>query len=111
MHVLLICDRDEDIFEDLIDLMCFDNPITMGFGGGVHISARAHLARREVTVMFRELFHRLPDIQASGEPDVLAGSFIHGVKHLPATFSPVAKITASDHEVSAPPTIPRISAK
>ncbi|MEC8986316.1 MAG: cytochrome P450, partial [Actinomycetota bacterium] len=58
---------------------------------GAHFCLGAHLARREITVMFRELFHRLPDIQASGEPDVLAASFIHGVKHLPATFSPVAK--------------------
>ena len=41
----------------------------------------------EITVMFRELFHRLPDIKASGEPDVLVASFIHGVKHLPATFN------------------------
>ena len=39
--------------------------------------------------MFRELFERLPDIEASGEPDQLESSFIHGVKHLPATFTPV----------------------
>jgi hypothetical protein len=40
--------------------------------------------------MFRELFSRLPDIRAVGEPDVLQSSFIHGVKRLPAAFTPVA---------------------
>ena len=33
--------------------------------------------------MFRELFTRLPDIRAAGEPDRLLSSFINGVKHLP----------------------------
>ena len=41
--------------------------------------------------MFRELFNRLPDIVASGPPDLLQSSFIHGVKHLPATFTPVSR--------------------
>jgi len=37
--------------------------------------------------MYRELFDRLPDIEASGPPDVLQSNFIHGIKHLPARFS------------------------
>ena len=44
--------------------------------------------------MFRELFQRLPDITASGPPDLLQSSFIHGVKHLPATFTPTAPRSA-----------------
>jgi len=89
----LSANRDEDIFEDPYRFDVLRQPNNhVGFGGpGPHFCLGAHLARREITVMFRELFHRLPDIQASGEPDVLAASFIHGVKHLPATFSPVAK--------------------
>ena len=89
----LSANRDEDVFEDPYRFDVLRQPNNhVGFGGpGPHFCLGAHLARREITVMFRELFHRLPDIQASGEPDVLAASFIHGVKHLPATFSPVAK--------------------
>ncbi len=89
----LSANRDEDVFEDPYRFNVLRQPNNhVGFGGpGPHFCLGAHLARREITVMFRELFHRLPDIQASGEPDVLAASFIHGVKHLPATFSPVAK--------------------
>ena len=61
-----------------------------GFGGpGPHFCLGAHLARREITVMFRELFARLPDIVAVEEPDALQSSFIHGVKHLKAEFNPV----------------------
>ena len=40
--------------------------------------------------MFRELFDRLPDIEATSEPDVLTAAFIHGVKHLDAEFTPVS---------------------
>ncbi|MCC6640628.1 MAG: cytochrome P450, partial [Deltaproteobacteria bacterium] len=50
----------------------------------------AHLARREITVMFRELLQRLPDIRVAGEPDRLASHFIHGIKHLPCEFTPCA---------------------
>ena len=39
--------------------------------------------------MFRELFNRVPDIHASGEPELLLSSFIHGIKHMPAEFTPV----------------------
>ena len=38
--------------------------------------------------MFRELFKRLPDIHATAEPDLLQAAFIHGIKHLPARFTP-----------------------
>ena len=38
--------------------------------------------------MYRELFTTLPDIHATSEPDVLEASFIHGVKHLDAEFTP-----------------------
>ena len=40
------------------------------------------------TQQIRELFTRLPDIEAAGPPELLLSSFIHGVKHLPATFTP-----------------------
>lgn len=77
----------------------FDNPLAfdvrrdpnkhIGFGGpGPHFCLGAHLARREIGVMFAELFERIPDIAASGPPDVLQSNFIHGIKHLPATFTP-----------------------
>ena len=86
----LAANRDEEVFDDPYKFDVLRQPNNhLGFGGpGPHFCLGAHLARREITVMFRELFRRLPDIEACGEPDVLAASFIHGVKHLPAKFTP-----------------------
>ena len=61
----------------------------VAFGaGGPHFCLGANLARREIKVMFEELFRRLPDIEASGPPDMLLSGFIHGIKRLPAKFTP-----------------------
>ncbi|MDP9840849.1 cytochrome P450 [Streptosporangium lutulentum] len=80
--------RDEDVFSDpyRFDIQRADGP-HLGFGGpGPHFCLGAHLARREITVMFRELFTRLPEIRSVGEPDRLRSSFINGIKHLTCEF-------------------------
>ncbi|MFL5860767.1 MAG: cytochrome P450, partial [Solirubrobacteraceae bacterium] len=82
--------RDEDVFDDpyRFDVKRDPNP-HVGFGGpGPHFCLGAHLARREITVMFRELLRRIPDIEVSGEPSRLLSGFINGIKHLPVTFTP-----------------------
>jgi cytochrome P450 len=82
--------RDEDVFDspDVFDVTRKPNP-HIGFGAaGPHFCLGAHLARREMTVMFRELFRHLPDIRAAAEPDRLLSNFINGIKHLPCSFSP-----------------------
>ena len=62
-----------------------------GFGaGGPHFCLGANLARREIAVMFEELFRRLPDIEISGPPDMLLSAFIHGIKRMPCRFTPAA---------------------
>jgi cytochrome P450 len=80
--------RDETVFRDpdAFDITRDPNP-HVGFGGpGPHYCLGAHLARREMTVMFRELFTRLPGIRAEEEPDFLLSNFINGIKHLKYTF-------------------------
>ena len=81
--------RDEDVFDDpqRFDVRRNPNP-HLGFGApGPHFCLGAHLARREITVMYKELFRHLPDIRAIGEPDRLRSNFINGIKHLPCAFS------------------------
>lgn len=81
--------RDEDVFEDpdVFDVLRDPNP-HVGFGGpGPHFCLGAHLARREITLMFRELYTRLPDIELAGPPVQLRSSFINGVKSLPVSFT------------------------
>jgi cytochrome P450 len=88
--------RDESVFTDpdRFDITRSANP-HVGFGGpGPHFCLGANLARREVTVMLRELFTRLPDITAE-EPDRLLSGFINGYKRLPCTFTPPATPSAA----------------
>lgn len=76
--------RDERVFVDPYRFDVRRDPnFHVGFGGpGPHFCLGAHLARREVTVMFRELFRRLPNIRITSEPDRLRSGFINGIKHL-----------------------------
>jgi len=61
----------------------------VGFGApGPHFCLGANLARREITVMFRELFRRLPDLRITGEPTRLLSGFINGIKRMPCEFTP-----------------------
>jgi cytochrome P450 len=81
--------RDESVFDapDTFDVRRNPNP-HVGFGGpGPHFCLGAHLARREISVMFRELFRRLPDLRAVAPPDHLRSSFINGIKHLEVEFT------------------------
>ena len=83
--------RDESKFADpwLFDVRRQPNPHVGFGGGGAHFCLGANLARREITVAFEELHRRVPDIHAVEEPDRLHSAFIHGIKRLPVTWSPV----------------------
>src|SRR5215470_15211119 len=81
--------QDETVFTDpaRFDITRSPNP-HVGFGAaGPHFCLGAHLARREITVMLRELLTRVPSIRAAGPPDRLLSSFINGIKHLDCDFS------------------------
>ncbi|MHB1488366.1 MAG: cytochrome P450, partial [Acidimicrobiales bacterium] len=82
--------RDEDIFENPFDFDVRRDPNPhVGFGGpGPHFCLGAHLARREITVMFRELFRRVPDMMVVAEPARLRSSCITGRKHLEVEVTP-----------------------
>jgi cytochrome P450 len=80
--------RDDSVFADpdRFAITLSPNP-HVGFGSaGPHFCLGAHLARREITAMLRELLTRVPDIRAAGEPDYLLSSFINGIKHLRCDF-------------------------
>jgi cytochrome P450 len=71
----------------------------VGFGGpGPHFCLGAHLARRELAVVFRELFRRLPDLDVSGPAVPLEAAgipLVTGIKKLPVTFTPTAPLRTS----------------
>jgi len=90
--VLWYCsgNRDDKVFKEPFKFdVGRENNEHVGFGGpGPHFCLGAHLARREITVMFRELFQRLPDLQVVGEPDRLLSFFINGIKRMKCEFKP-----------------------
>ena len=88
--------RDPRVFPDpeRFDVRRDPNP-HLGFGGpGPHFCLGAHLARRELAVLFRQLFTRLPDIEVAGDPvplQALGIPLVGGIKHLPVRFTPTAR--------------------
>ncbi|HSP05480.1 MAG TPA: cytochrome P450, partial [Acidimicrobiales bacterium] len=65
----LAANRDEAVFDDPHRFDVRRTPNNhVGFGGpGPHFCLGAHLARREVSVVFRQLLARLPDSEVTGE--------------------------------------------
>ena len=72
-------------------------PTSASAAPGPHFCLGAHLARREVSVVFRQLLTRLPDIEVSGDPvplDAMGIPLVGGIKRLPVRFTPTAPIGA-----------------
>ncbi|MFP6626691.1 MAG: cytochrome P450 [Deltaproteobacteria bacterium] len=82
--------RDEEVFEEPYSFKVTRTPNEhVGFGGpGPHFCLGANLARREIKTIFAELFEHLPDIEITGEAEMLKSWFIHGIKRMPVRFSP-----------------------
>ncbi len=83
--------RDESVFPDPYRFDITRDPNRHGaFGtGGPHFCLGHNLARREIAVLFEELFRLLPDIEVVGEPVKLRSNQFHGIKRLHAVFTPV----------------------
>lgn len=62
--------RDEEAFEDpfRFDIHRKKNEHVAFGGGGPHFCLGAHLARREITILFEELLRRTSDIELVGNP-------------------------------------------
>jgi methyl-branched lipid omega-hydroxylase len=89
--------RDPRVFDDpeTFDITRDPNP-HVGFGGpGPHFCLGAHLARRELSVVFRQLLTRLPDIEVVGDPvplQALGVPLVGGIKKLTVRFTPTAPL-------------------
>ncbi|OBF17706.1 cytochrome P450 [Mycobacterium kubicae] len=80
--------RDEDIFPDPFVFDVGREPNKhLAFGYGVHFCMGAALARMEVTSFFTELLPRLKSIELAGDPQLVATTFVGGLKHLPVRYS------------------------
>lgn len=92
--------RDPRVFDEpeRFNISRDPNP-HVGFGGpGPHFCLGAHLARRELSVVFRQLLTRLHDIDVVGDPvplQALGIPLVGGIKHLPVRFTPTAPVGVS----------------
>jgi cytochrome P450 len=83
--------RDEDVFTEPYRFDITRTPNEhLAFGIGEHFCLGAGFARKEIKVMFEELFKRFPDIQVVGPPHRLRSNFINGIKRMPVVFTPKA---------------------
>lgn len=85
--------RDEEIFEDpfVFDIGRTPNG-HIGFGGGgPHYCLGTHLAKTNLTILYRALVERLPDIQPDGPARRLRSNFVNGYKEIPVRFTPTPK--------------------
>jgi cholest-4-en-3-one 26-monooxygenase len=86
--------RDPSVFEDpdRFDIGRDPNPHMAFGGGGPHFCLGANLARMEIKVMFQHLTDRMPDLSPAGPAEQLQSNFINGIKHLPVSFTPGARV-------------------
>lgn len=82
--------RDERVFDnpEVFDIARTPNNHVAFGGPGPHFCLGAHLARLELTVAFKMLYDRYPDIVSAGGPVLLRSNFVNGIKHLKATYTP-----------------------
>ena len=80
--------RDETAFDDPQRFDVTRDPNHhVGFGGGgPHYCLGASLARTQLRALFTELLTLLPDLEV-GEPELVPGAFIHGVRSMDCAFA------------------------
>ncbi len=79
--------RDEEMFTDPFRFDVGRDPNKhLAFGYGVHFCLGAALARMEVNSFFTELLPRLKSIELNGQPELIATTFVGGLKHLPISY-------------------------
>jgi cytochrome P450 len=78
---------DTEAFADpnTFDLARDPNPHVAFGGGGVHFCLGSQVAKAQLRALFRELLRQLPEIRA-GEPEYLAGNFVHAIRAMPCHF-------------------------
>jgi cytochrome P450 len=79
--------RDEEVFDDPYRFDVSRSPNDhLAFGHHEHFCLGAGFAKKEIRVMFEELFARYPNIQMDGPPVRLRSNFINGIKRMPVTL-------------------------
>jgi cytochrome P450 len=79
--------RDEEIFNAPFEFKVDRRDAKqLAFGFGAHVCLGQHLARMEMTALFKELLKRVKHIELDGEPRYSQSTFVGGLKNLPIRF-------------------------
>ena len=79
--------RDEAVFTDPFEFKVDRKDAKqLAFGFGAHVCLGQHLARMEMTALYRELLRRVEHIELAGEPRYVQSTFVGGLKSLPIRY-------------------------
>ena len=90
----MAANRDPSVFVDphRFDITRTPNDHVAFGGGGVHFCLGASLARSEIAAITRQVVERMPDLALGGPVRRLRSDFINGIKEMPVTFTPTARV-------------------
>lgn len=79
--------RDEEVFDNPFDFKVDRNEAKqIAFGFGAHVCLGQHLARMEMSILFKKLLSQLEHIELAGEPKYTEATFVGGLKSLPIRY-------------------------
>ena len=79
--------RDEEVFQQPFEFRVDRKDAKqLAFGFGAHVCLGQHLARMEMTALYKELFKRVEGFELAGEPRYTHSSFVGGLKSLPIRY-------------------------
>ncbi|MDA1074754.1 MAG: cytochrome P450 [Proteobacteria bacterium] len=79
--------RDEDIFSNPFEFSVQRRDAKqLAFGFGAHVCLGQHLARMEITALYKQLLKRVHSIELAGEPRYVESTFVGGLKSLPIRY-------------------------
>ncbi|NOX52286.1 MAG: cytochrome P450 [Gammaproteobacteria bacterium] len=79
--------RDENVFDAPNEFRVGRKDAKqLAFGFGAHVCLGQHLARMEITALFKELLSRVNHIELADEPKYTQSTFVGGLKSLPIRY-------------------------
>jgi len=79
--------RDEEVFDAPFEFRVGRKDAKqLAFGFGGHVCLGQHLARMEMSALYRQLLARLESVELAGEPQYVQSTFVGGLKSLPIRY-------------------------
>ena len=79
--------RDEEVFDAPYEFRADrSDGAHIAFGFGAHVCLGQHLARLEISALFREMLARTEHMELAGEPRYVQSTFVGGLKSLPIRY-------------------------